>query len=208
LNSLRRPRRAAPPARRRRPSTSATGRRTKPCACATSRARTLFDEDFSAYPEVEDARAVTLDDFAAVAAELHLAAQNDIFRLEAEVAIREAAPRLDARPAALPPSPRCAARWAGGPTTPRPTARSASTCCARTGSRSGRPRPRAAVEHRPGSAEFWHFLGVVLRKTGALEEAIAAQERALELDPALEGAARERDQMRARLDAPPLARRA
>ena len=51
---------------------------------------TLFDEDFSSYPEAEDPRDVTPADFAAIAAQLHAAAVAESRRLEAEIAIRDA----------------------------------------------------------------------------------------------------------------------
>lgn len=118
----------------------------------------LFNEDFSAYPETEDSRALTLDDFAAVAAELHLAVQDDIFRLEAEVALREArlswtrGQRLTAI-AAL----RRALNW-------RPNHAEAHRTLGEYLLREDRlpeatVTARAAVEHRPLSAEYWHFLG-------------------------------------------------
>jgi uncharacterized small protein (DUF1192 family) len=161
----------------------------------------LFDEDFSAYPEEADDRGLSLDAFAEVAARIHMAAQEEICRLEAEVALREA--RLlwsrDQRPAAI-ASLRRALSW-------RPRHAEAHRTLGEYLLRENRVEDalvpaRAAVEHRPDSVEYWHFLGMVLRRSGAIAEAIEAQERALALDPDHEAAKRERDALAGRLDGP------
>jgi hypothetical protein len=158
---------------------------------------TLFDEDFSSYPEAADGRDFSLDDFAAIAARLHMDAQVEVCRLEAEVALREA--RLlwkrDQRPAAI-AALRRALNWRPGHAEVQRTLgefmlrenRLAEAVAA----------ARSAVEGAPDAVEYWHFFGIALRKTEAFDEAVAAQERALALDPAHAAAARERDQLLAR----------
>ncbi len=159
---------------------------------------TLFDDDFCAYPEVEDDRAVSLDDFAAVAAVVQMATQDEVGRLEAEVAIREA--RLlwqrDQRPAAF-AALRRALTW-------RPHHAEAHRTLGEFLLREDRleeaaAAARAATGCRPGNFEYWHFLGIVLRKLGVWGEALAAQITALGIEPDNAGALREREQLEARV---------
>lgn len=167
----------------------------------------LFDEDFSSYPEEADNRRFTPDEFAAVSARLQMDALEEISRLEAEVALREA--RLlwnrDQRPAAL-GALRRALNW-------RPGHAEAHRTLGEYLLRENRPAEaavaaRAAVESRTDSVEYWHFFGVVLRKTGEFDEAADAQARALALDPGHAAAARELDQLRAcRVESPARAAR-
>jgi tetratricopeptide (TPR) repeat protein len=158
---------------------------------------THFSADFSSYPETADDRRYTLDDFAAVAARLHMDSQEEIFRLEAEVALREA--RLlwnrDQKGAAI-AALRRALNW-------RPGHPEANRTLAEYMLREDRldeavAPARAAAEARPDSVEHQHFLGIVLRRTGDAEGALKAQERALALDPGHAAALRERDQLAAR----------
>lgn len=158
----------------------------------------LFDEDFSSYPEIEDSRDFSLDDFAAVAVRMHLSVYEDVCRLEAEVAVREA--RLmwgrDERDGAM-AALRRALAW-------RPNHGEAHRTMGEYHLRENRVEEaiaaaRAAVDARPASPEYWHFLGMALRRADAFAEALAAQEKALALEPGHAGATRERDQLAGRL---------
>ncbi len=160
----------------------------------------LFDGDFSGYPEAEDERTLSIEGFAAMAAKMQMGAQDDICRLEAEVAIREG--RLlwhrDLKQAAI-AALRRALSW-------RPHHAEAYRTLGEFLLREDRLEEaaeagRAATSHRPTSVEYWHFLGIVLRKLGSVDEALAAQGRALALEPGHAGAAREREQLAARLNA-------
>lgn len=155
---------------------------------------TLFNEDFSGYPDVADARDLAPAAVAAVAARMLVATQEEICRLEAEVAVRDA--RLhwsqERRPAAI-AALRRALGW-------RPTHAEAHRTLGEYLLRDDKlvlavASARAAVEHKPENAEYRHFLGMVLRKSGAFDEALAAQDLAIALQPDFDGAVRERDQL-------------
>ena len=66
---------------------------------------------------------------------------------------------------------------------PRPTGSSRNTCCVSTGWT--RPWPPRARPRPSGltSYEYWHFLGVLLRRTRDFKAAAEAQQRAVDLNP-------------------------
>lgn len=51
----------------------------------------------------------------------------------------------------------------------------------------------AATERRPQSAEYWHFLGMALRRSGHRDRAAEAQTRALKIQPDYPAAQQELD---------------
>ena len=142
----------------------------------------LFDEDFSSYPEVEDSRGASATDFAAIAARLHVAAVAEVRRLEAEIAIREG--RLhwtrnepDAAERAL----RRALRWC-------PEHAGAHRMLAEYLLKLDRLEEAIATAGRaaelsPENYEYRHFLGILLRRAGDFSAAAVAQARSLELNP-------------------------
>jgi Tetratricopeptide repeat len=158
---------------------------------------TLFDENFSDYPETEDRRDFDADDFAAVAAALHTAATRETRRLEAEIAIRDA--RLAWHrddPAAAERALARALGWA-------PNHAGIYRTLAEYRLQQGRldealEAATAAVERKPGAHEYWHFLGILRRRTGDLDGAAAAQNEALRLAPDHAAARRELSQVVAR----------
>ena len=83
-------------------------------------------------------------------------------------------------------------------TTPRPTARSPRTCCARTGSTRRSPPQRAPSSTGRTSHEYWHFLGILRRRTGDLDGAAEAQRQALARAPDHAGAQAELAQIDSR----------
>lgn len=143
---------------------------------------TLFDEDFSAYPEAEDPRDPTPQDFAAIAAKLHTAAVAESRRLEAEIAIRDA--RLHwtrNEPGPAEQALRRALHWC-------PDHAPAHRTLAEYLFRLDRLPEAIAVTRRaavlaPDSWEYNHFLGILQRRAGDFTAAAAAQARALELNP-------------------------
>ena len=156
----------------------------------------LFDEDFSSYPEEGDPSDFALDDFAAVAAALHAAATRENWRLEAEVAIRDARLQLlRDRPAEAERAIARALRW-------RPRHAEAHRVAAEIHLRHGRKAEALAaagraVEYRPDWHEHWHFLGMVRRRCGDLDGAAEAQQRTLALAPDHLGARNELAQVAA-----------
>lgn len=150
----------------------------------------LFDDDFSAYGETGDATDFGLDDFAAVAGALHVAATREQRRLEAEIAIRDA--RLHAlrdKPAEADAAiARALRRSPGYPDAHRTHAE----LLLRRGCHAeARAAAERAVAGRPGSHEYWHFLGMLRRLTGDLDGAAAAQGEALARAPEHLGARNE-----------------
>ena len=153
----------------------------------------LFDEDFSAYPEVGDQPATTIDEFVALAAGLHMIAIGETRRLEAEIEIRGA--RLhwerdeqDAAEAAL----RRALAW-------RPDHAAAYRTLAEYRLRQDRideaiVAAAQAVELDDQSFEYWHFLGMLHRRAGDFVSAASAQSRSLELNPCHAPSRREAEQ--------------
>ncbi len=151
---------------------------------------TLFDDDFSAYPETADPTNIDLDDAAAVAARLHAAAVRETRRLEAEIAIRDA--RLAwARDQAgeAERALRRALEW--GRDHPEAHRAMAEHMLRQDRLDEACAAARQAAELKPAAHEYWHFLGVVLRRAGRFGEAEAAQLRALEVRPGYDAASRE-----------------
>lgn len=151
---------------------------------------TLFDEDFSDYPEDGDPRDFSVDDYAAVAAMLHAAATREQRRLEAEIAIREA------RIAWLRDDPAAGERAIARALAWKPGHAEAYRTLAEQMLRQGRldaalDAAARAVDCRPSAHEFWHFLGILRRRAGDFDGAAAAQRRALELAPDHAGARNE-----------------
>lgn len=155
---------------------------------------TLFDEDFSSYPETADAREVGVEDMAAIVAQLHTTAIVETRRLEAEIAIREA--RLhwarDEHPQAE-QAFRRALSW-------RPDHADTYRTMAEYLLRQNRlgdaiAAATRATELRDDAYEYAHFLGMLLRRAGDLAGAAAAQRRAIELNPAHAASRRELEQL-------------
>lgn len=156
---------------------------------------TLFDENFDGYPEVADDRALTGADLAPVAGRMLAGAQEEICRLEAEVALRDARLHWSAgRPQAAIAALRRALSWRSDHAEAH---RALGEYLLREKGPAEAVAPaRAATRHKPDCAEYWHFLGIVLRRTGDPDAAADAQETALALKPDYDAAARERDQLR------------
>jgi hypothetical protein len=158
---------------------------------------TLFDEDFSGYPDTGDPREVGPEEVAAVAAQLHVVATRETRRLEAEIAIRDARLQLARdRPAEAELALRRALKWC-------PDHPAAHRAMAEHLLRCGRldeavAAALRAAELRPDAFEYWHFLGVLLRRGGDHARAEVAQRQALELNPAHDASRRELDQLAAR----------
>ena len=143
---------------------------------------TLFDEDFSAYPDVEDPRDASLEDLAAIAARLHVSAVAESRRLEAEIAIRDARlhwARNEPEPAER--ALRRALRW-------WPDHAPAHRTLAEYLFRLDRLDEAIATITRaaalsPETYEYQHFLGILLRRAGDFAAAADAQSRSLALNP-------------------------
>jgi tetratricopeptide (TPR) repeat protein len=143
---------------------------------------TLFNEDFTEYPELADPRDFGLDDLATVAAMLHTAATRETRRLEAEIAIRDARIHwLREEGAAAERAIARALEWTPG----YPEAyRTLAEHLLRQGRLDeARAAAERAAERRPNAHEYWHFLGILRRRTGDPDGAAEAQRRALELAP-------------------------
>ena len=167
----------------------------------------LFDEDFSDYPETADPIDFGLDDLATVAAMLHTAATRETRRLETEIAIR------DARIHWLRDDPGAAERAIARAHAWTPGHPEAYRTLAEHLMRQDRlPEALAAAEHaaerRPNAHEYWHFLGILRRRTGDPAGAAEAQRKALELAPDHLGARAELAQALARVNAAPAAQAA
>lgn len=150
----------------------------------------LFSVDFGNYPETPDNRQVTLDEICGVAAKIHKDSAVEKCRLEAEIAVRDArlhwaSDRCEEAVAAL----RRAVNW-------RPQFGEAyRTLAAYLLTLNRLSEARDAAEHatrfKPDCDEYWHFLGIVLRRDGDDAGAVAMQRKALELNPSNAGAMRE-----------------
>ena len=164
-----------------RPSNEALRQRHLP-----GRAR-LFDEDFSAYPDAADPMDFAIGDLVGVAAMLQTAATREARRLEAEIAIRDARLHwLRQEPAAGELAIGRALAWS-------PDHPDAYRALAENLLRQGRldealAAAARAIEHRPESTEFWHFLGIIRRRAGDLDAAAEAQRQALARAPGHGGA--------------------
>lgn len=163
----------------------------------------LFDEDFSGYPEADELAEIGPEALAAVAARLQTAQLGEIRRLEAEIAMRDAHLHWsrDEQAATLQALAR-ARSW-------RPDHAAVHRTTAEYLYKLGRhdealAAAGRAVELRDGSAEYWHFLGVLRRQAGDPEGAAAAQARVLQIDPAHAAARRELDQLARLRAAPPI----
>ena len=138
-----------------------------------------------------------ISDLAGVAAMLQTAATREARRLEAEIAIRDARLHwLRQEPAAAELAIGRALAWSPG----HPDAYRA---LAENLLRQGRldealAAAGRAVEHRPESHEFWHFLGILRRRTGDLDGAAEAQRQALARAPDHAGAQAELAQINSR----------
>ncbi len=154
----------------------------------------LFDDDFASYPAVADPREVGPEEMAAIAAGLHMAASREARRLEAEIAIREA--RLHWVNGALPDAEQAFSRalmW-------RPDHADTYRTMAEYMLRLDRldeavAAAGKAVELREDRFEYWHFLGMLLRRTSDFAGAAKAQRRALELNPAHDASRQALDQL-------------
>ena len=190
----------APAAPRPRRSTTCSAPRTRRCGSATSpTARRSSTRTSPPIPRSRIDRDFGPDDFAAVAASLHVAATREARRLEAEIAIRDAKLHwLRDEPEAARTGDGPGAR-AGGRTMPRPIARSPSTCSVGTGWRRPSAAARRAAECRPDAQEYWHFLGMLLAAPAILPAQPRRSAARVELDPTTPLRRRELDQVLIRL---------
>ena len=142
----------------------------------------LFDENFDAYPEVQDQTEFGAEEMAMIAARLQGIQSREIRRLEAEIQIRdgrlawergehETALGFFRRATAHLPDYAEAARTLAEFLYRLERYSEAADCA------------RRATKLRPDHHEYWHFLGMPLRAAGDLHGAIAAQERAIEIAP-------------------------
>ena len=160
-----------------RPSNEAVRRRHFPDR------ETLFDEDFSDYPETEDRREFDADDIAAVAARLQTArrARRAGWRPRSRSATPACTGSATSRP---PPSGRCGGRSPGAPnhaeTLPGARRRAAARRAARRGAR-GRARRGASAS--PARTSTGTSSASCCRRAGDLDGAAAAQNEALRLAP-------------------------
>jgi tetratricopeptide (TPR) repeat protein len=166
---------------------------------------TLFDEDFSAYPDVADPLDADPVAVARVAARLHAVQTHEICRLECEIRIR------DARLASERGEGEAALAAVRGAVALLPAYPEAQRALGEYLLRLDRPGEAAiaamrATELRPDNGEYWHFLGIVERRNGNLAAAAAAQERALEIAPDHGPSTRELAAIRAATDAASRAR--
>jgi tetratricopeptide (TPR) repeat protein len=143
---------------------------------------TLFDESFDAYPETADPVEFGAAEMARIAARILAVQTREIRRLEAEIRIR------DGRLAWEQGDPESALDCFRRAVAHLPDHAEASRTLAEflhrlewTGEAA--EHARLAAELRPDNAEYWHFLGVVLRSGGDLAGAATAQERALDIAP-------------------------
>lgn len=166
--------------------------------------KTLFDEAFDGYPERADPAVFGADEMALIAARLHTAEVREIRRLETELMIREG--RLcweqGNRDAAIQAHRRAARHLPDHPDTHRGLAEYLHRL---DRNEEAVEHARRAAELRPRRHEYWHFLGVVLRRTGDLEGAAAAQARSLELNPTHTPSARSLESIQAELGGTQLA---
>ena len=150
----------------------------------------LFSEDFSDYPEVADCTDFGIDDLAAVAAMLQTATTREVRRLESEIAIRDARIHwLRDDPAAAERAIARAVAWTPGHADAYRTL--AEQLLRQNRFDEALAAAERAVERRPDAHEYWHFLGMLRRRTGDPDRAAEAQLRALELAPDHVGARNE-----------------
>ncbi len=142
----------------------------------------LFDESFDSYPELEDDRSASLEDFTGIAAQLHMDANREARRLECEIAIRDA--RLAWERGEADAAERALDRALGWRPNHADVHRLRAEYLVRQEKiEAAVAAARRAVAARPGAPEFWHFLGVLLQRARDLDGAAEAQRRVLELAP-------------------------
>lgn len=142
----------------------------------------LFSTDFSTYPAQEEPRALSADRATHIAARLHAAFNGEIRRLEAEVALRDA--RLHVQNQDLPKAIAALRRsvdWR--PDQPETHRMLAENLLRNNQLADAATHATKAVTLRPTCAEYHHFLGLVLRKSGDDQQALAAQQMVLTLEP-------------------------
>ncbi len=147
----------------------------------------LFSEDFSTYPEVAESRGLDIAAAARIAARLHETAQDEIRRLEAEIAIRDAQIAWDRGDGdrAVRRLREAGDRCRSHP----PLFRCLGEMQLRSGDAAGAAESAArATELNPNASEYWHFRGIALARAGVLAEAELAQRTALARDPGNEAA--------------------
>jgi hypothetical protein len=148
---------------------------------------TLFDENFDTYSANGDDCSADPQDFGKLTAALLIEQRNEIDRLEAEIAIREAALHWrDDRPeAAVAKLQSALSRFPGHAGLHRSLGEYLL--------RLDQPKEsllsaRRACGLSPDHWEFQHFLGIVLAANGEAGCAVDAQRRALQLNPGYQGA--------------------
>jgi tetratricopeptide (TPR) repeat protein len=155
----------------------------------------LFSDDFSSYPEEPALQQTSLDDFGRIAARLLTEMTLENRRLEAEIAIRDARMHWGRKEdGAADRALQRALSWS-----PRhaPVHRVVGEYMLEQGRfEEAEKAARRAVELREESFEFWHFLGIVLRRRGDLDGAEAAQIRALGINASHNGAKVSLEQVR------------
>ena len=142
----------------------------------------LFDENFDIYPEQDDPITLTVEDATLVAMRLHAAAMAEMRRLEAEIALRDGRMHWHAkRPGEAVAALRRARQLR--PDHPEILRTLAEYLFHSAQFSEASLVARAAAERRPEMAEYWHFLGLALRRAGDPAAAARAQEKVLEITP-------------------------
>lgn len=160
--------------------------------------RSLFDGSFDAYPETSDQAEFGAGEMALIAARIQSVQIREIRRLEAEIHIRDGhlAWQRGEKETALTCFRRATAHL--------PDYAEAARTLAEFLYQSEQfdeaaKHARHAAKLKPGHLEYWHFLGVTLDAAGDPLGAMAAQERALEIEPDHEPSRRTLDAISARL---------
>lgn len=167
----------------------------------------LFREDFSTYPETVAQTGTSLAEIAAIVAQLHRANVVETRRLEAEIAIRDA--RLSWERGETVKAMTALENARGWLPTYAPVHRALGEFLLQEERiAEAAAAARAATEFGPEVFDYWHFLGVVLRRAGDLDGAEAAQARALQIMPGHAGARASLDQIRTAIDSRATAQRA
>ena len=160
--------------------------------------KVLFDGNFDAYPETPDRVEFGADEMALIAARLQSVQTREIRRLEAEIHIR------DGRLAWERGAHETALSLFGLAKAHLPDHAEAARTLAEFLYQMDRydeaaENARHAATLRPDNYEYWHFLGMTLHAAGDFAGAMAAQERALEIEPDHEPSRRTFDAIRAEL---------
>ena len=145
----------------------------------------LFDDTFDAYPPTPDQSAFGADEMALIASRLQSVQTREIRRLEAEIRIR------DGRLAWQDGEREIALGFFRQAVDHLPHYAEAARTLAEFLYRAGRydeaaAQARTAATLKPDTQDYWHFLGVALEAAGDVAGAVAAQERALEIEPSHE----------------------